>query len=91
VSAAPHSVSDKPNHAPSFGKRLVFAIFFAVIATGISFYVMTFGALFGGIGGGPNAGVGGSASLREVGLPVSIAVGVLVFAFTLRRKGAEQR
>lgn len=86
MASAPHSASDKPNHGPSFGKRLVFALFFGVIATGITFYVMTFGALFGGIGGGANAAVEGSASLRVAGVPVSVAIGVLVFVFTLRRR-----
>jgi glycerol uptake facilitator-like aquaporin len=75
-------------NAPSFTKRLVFAFLFALIATGTTFYVVTFAAMFAALWSGnlnPAVTPGVTWSLRDLGVPLSLAVGVIVFAATLWR------
>lgn len=74
-------------------KRFVLAAFFALVACGLSFYVLLFPALaYFRISGGANPAMatGLQATLRHVLLPVSIAVGAFVFLVTLRRLGARE-
>ena len=73
---------------PSTAKRVIFALLFGLIATGMTFYVATFGAMFRALGSGklnPAVSPQVTWSLREIGVPVSLAVGVVVFGVTLWR------
>lgn len=72
----------------------MFAALFALIATGVSFYVITFAAMYGALGSGklnPAMSPGVTWSLREIGVPVSLVIGVAVFGFTLWRSRTSQR
>jgi hypothetical protein len=69
---------------------VIFAILFGVIATGMTFYVFTFAAMFGALGSGrlnPAVSPGVTWSLRDVGVPVAVAAGLLVFVITWWRSG----
>jgi hypothetical protein len=73
---------------------LIFALMFGVIATGMTFYVVTFGAMFRALGSGqlnPAVSPGVTWSLREVGVPLSLAVGLTVFAVTMWRSRSTNR
>jgi hypothetical protein len=73
---------------------VIFAAMFALIAMGVSFYVITFGAMYGALGSGklnPAMSPGVTWTLRDVGVPVSLAIGFAVFAFTLWRSRTSQR
>jgi TRAP-type C4-dicarboxylate transport system permease small subunit len=70
-------------------KRLLFALFLALVACGISFYVVLFCSLGFYLfikGLNPVEAPGLVAGLRHVALPVSAALGVLAFIFGIRRK-----
>jgi hypothetical protein len=67
---------------------VVFALLFGVVATGMTFYVVSFGAMYAALGSGklnPAVSPGVTWSLREIGVPLSIAAGVMVFGGTLWR------
>ena len=77
-----------PKPAPSLTKRLVFAVLFALIATGLTFYVITFAAMFIALRSGhlnPAVTPGVTWSLRDLGVPFSVAAGAIVFAVTVWR------
>jgi len=79
---------------PSTLKRVAFAVMFAVIATGMTFYVISFGAMYASLGSGklnPPVSPGVTWSLREIGVPVSLAVGIIVFGVTLWRSRKTNR
>ena len=74
--------------AASTTKRFIFAVLFALIATGMTFYVITFGAMYASLGTGklnPAVSPGVTWSLRDIGVPVSLAVGLIVFVATVWR------
>jgi glycerol uptake facilitator-like aquaporin len=87
-----------PRNAPSLAKSLVFAFLFALIATGLTFYVITFVAMYAALRSGhlnPAVTPGVTWSLRDLGVPLSLAAGAIVFAMTLWRsrqsRGPESR
>jgi len=66
----------------------VFAILFAVIATGMTFYVISFGAMYASLGTGalnPAVSPGVTSTLRNFGIPAALIVGAVVFAVTMLR------
>ncbi len=70
-------------------KRLFFALFIGLVASGISFYVVLFCSLSFYLfvkGMNPAEAPGLLAGLRNVALPISVALGVVVFVIGLRRK-----
>jgi hypothetical protein len=86
--AASHPATDKGKRTPSTVKRIGFAVFFAVIATGLTFYIVLFASMYGALGTGklnPAMAPGVDWSLRDIGVPASVAAGVLVFALTMWR------
>jgi hypothetical protein len=59
---------------------------FGLVATGMTFYVITFGAMYASLGAGklnPAVSPGVTWSLRDIGIPVSLAIGLIVFAATM--------
>lgn len=75
-------------------KQIVFGLLFGVIATGMTFYVVTFAAMFGALGSGklnPAMSPGVTWSLRQIGIPLSLAVGVSVFVVTMWRSRSTNR
>jgi glycerol uptake facilitator-like aquaporin len=61
---------------------------FALIATGLTFYVITFIAMYAALRSGqlnPAVTPGVTWSLRDLGVPLSVAIGVTVFAVTMWR------
>ena len=70
-------------------KRIALACFFAVVALGFSFWVMTsLGIMLSLLRGGQNAAVAPelNTALRQVALPVSAALAVITFIVFLRRQ-----
>lgn len=87
---ASHSAADNRNRiaTPSLSKRIIFAALFAVIATGMTFYVITFLAMYAALGSGklnPAVAPGVNWSLRDLGVPAAVLAGVLVFGLTMWR------
>jgi hypothetical protein len=88
VIASSAASSKGKQQSPSLAKRIVFAILFGVITTGMTFYVITFGAMYRALGTGklnPAMSPGVTWALREIGIPVSVGLGVIVFSVTLWR------
>jgi TRAP-type C4-dicarboxylate transport system permease small subunit len=70
-------------------KRLLFALFLAVVASGISFYLILFCSLSFYLfvrGLNPTESPGLVSGLRNIALPISFALGIIVFLVGIRRK-----
>ncbi len=70
------------------------AALFALVACGLSFYVLLFPALaYVRISNGANpvVAIGLQSALRHVLLPISIVLGALVFLVSLHRLGGRER
>ena len=73
-------------------KRFFFALFLALVAAGVSFYLILFCGLSFYLfvkGINPTEAPGLLSALRTVALPVSLALGVVVFILGLRRKESQ--
>jgi hypothetical protein len=80
-------LADQLNSGPnsSFFKRLVLSLFFALVACGTLFYLITFLGLMVEVFRGPLNPAntpGFSSALKHVLLPLSLAVGTLTFFLT---------
>ena len=83
-----------PEKRTSRLKRVLFSLFFAVVACGISGYVLVFTGVMGTLlhrGLNPTETPGLNAALRNFVLPFSVGLGVLVFVLSMIGLGRRER